>query len=241
MKALPLEQTHLVELQRLDLALARLRHQDRTHPARQEIVELAGRASDLQQAIVAAEARLDGASRQIEQVESEIEKVRQRRDLQQRRLDEGKVPIRDMSALEHEVASIETRIATLEDKAMELMEGREKLAAGIEAARQNHAALLADQGAAEQRLAADLAVTGEEIDQLEAQRRHVVELLPAQLVTAYEGLQARLGPRVVIEMHEGTLVDAPVELPLSELSELAMHPADQLYISDETEYLIART
>lgn len=241
MKALPLEQRQLVELQQLDLSIARLEHQERTHPALQSLAALQGRATDLQNAIIATEAQLSGLQRQTEQVEEEVERVKARRDLQQGRLEQGKVPIRDMSALEHEIASMDVRISALEDKAVELMEASEKMQGGIDSAKDNAAAIARKESAIKDNLGEDSAAIGTEMRELRSRRDEIKTSLPAAVTAAYESLQGRLGPRVVIEMRDGNLIDAPVELPLTEMSELSTLPDDELYESEETEYLVART
>lgn len=241
MKALPLEQRQLVEMQRLDLAIARLEHQERTHPALQTLAALQERATDLKNAIIAAQAEADGLDRQISQVEEDAERVKARRALQQSRLDEGKVPMRDMSAMEHEISSMDTRIGVLEERAMEVMEQAEKMRAGIQAAQQNADAIQVKEERFKEELGEALSMTGQELSGLRAKRAQLAESLPQQVVRVYEQLQQRLGPRVVIEMLDGNLIDAPVELPLTEIAELATYPVDQLYESDETEYLVART
>lgn len=241
MKALPLEQKQLLDLQKVDLAIARIRYQERNHPAFVTLEALKGRQEDLRKAIVAARADLDGYQRQIEQVEGEVTKVRARRVLQQSRLDEGKVPLRDMSAMEHEIASIDQRIDRLEGEVLELMEIAEKLQSGIEASESNALGIAADEAKAQAQIDADLAVSSAKRTELEGDREVVRSRLPEAVLGLYDRLQGRLGTQVVIEVRGGHPVGSPVELPMAELSEIALAPVDELYVSDETEYIVVRT
>ncbi len=241
MKALPLEQAQLVQLQQLDLAIARLQHQEKTHPALQTLAQLQSRAQDLRGAIIATEAEIDRVAREIQAMEEESEKVKERRALQVGRLESGKVPMRDMSAMEHEIASMDTRIDSLDDRIVEAMEESEKLQGAVEGAQGNATAIEEKELQLKSELGEDLAATGEEIAALRQERRRLEESLPGPVLAEYSSLQKRLGPRVVLEMRDGALIDAPVELPIAELSEVSTFPANQLYISEETEYLVART
>lgn len=241
MKALPLEQRQLLDLQKVDLAIARIEHQERTHPALATLDALRGRQGDLRGAIIATQADLDALQRQIEQAEGEVAKVRARRSLQQGRLDGGKVPMRDMSAMEHEIASMDTRIETLEGSILELMESAEKLQAGIAAAEANAAAIAADEESARADMGADLAVSAAKRAELERDREGIRSRISEPVLALYDRLQGRLGTLVVIEVHGGHPVGSPVEFSMAELQELNALPMDELYISDETEYIIART
>lgn len=241
MKALPLDQTQLVEMQRLDLSIARLLHQQKTHPVRESLAALQSRAQDLRGAIVAARAEQEGLERQIQAVEEEVHRVKERRALQQSRLNEGKVPLRDMSAMEHEIASMDARITALDDRTMELMEESEKLQGGIQAAEENAGAIEVKEARLQEELNSDLSQSGDQIAGLTDKRDRIAASLPQRVLQEYARLQSRLGPRVVLEMRDGALIDPPVELPVAEISELATFPADLLYQSEETEYLVART
>ena len=241
MKALPLEQAQLVELQRLDLAMARLQHQEKTHPALQTLAQLQSRARDLRGAVIATRAEIDRVAREIQAMEDESDRVKERRALQTSRLEGGKVPMRDMSAMEHEIASMDTRIDSLDDRIVEAMEESEKLQKAVEGAEASAAAIEEEESQLQAELSADLSVTRAELEQLRQERTRLEESLPAPVIAEYTRLQQRLGARVVLEMRDGVLIDAPVELPVSELSELASLPASELYVSDETEYLVART
>lgn len=241
MKALPLEQRQLLDLQRLDLDIAKIRHTQKSHPSLQTLEALRNRQGDLQGAVVAARADLDDVNRQIAAVEAETEKVRTRRELQQTRLDEGKVPMRDMSAMEHEIRNMTERIGTLEAESMELMEQAERIEAMITAALANAEAIGADESAARTQMEADLAVSNKELERLGEQRQQLVAKIPADLVDEYETLRTRLGSVVVIEVRDGRPVASPVEFSAVDLSRLGATPTDEVFIHEDSEMLVVRT
>lgn len=241
MKASPAEQLLLLEVQKTDLAIVRNLHQENSNPAWQKLAVLEGRQDDLRRAIVTGEATLEGYQRDIEKQETEISRVRQRHALQQKRLDEGQVPLRDMSALEHEIGNIDKRIQGLESQVLELMETAEKLETTLGRAQQNVLEIGEDETKTRAAMDAELAVSRQQREGLEAQRDKFRENIPQPVLALYDRLRARLGPVVVIEVRDGTVINSPVELPVTELSQANSFPADNLYVSDETECIVVRT
>lgn len=241
MKALPLEQRQLLDVQHLDLAIARIEHAQKSHPALVTLEALRNRQSDLQGAIIASQADLEDLNRQINVVEKETEKVLARKALQQSRLDEGKVPMRDMSALEHEIRNMGQRVGELEAKSMELMEQAERVDAVISGAKSNAEAIARDEDAAKAEISADLEKSNLEIEELRRKRQGLVESLPQSLVDEYERLRNRIGSVVVVEVRDGRPVASPIEFSAVELSQLGATPVDQLFIHDDSEMMVVRT
>lgn len=241
MKALPRQQRRLLELQQTDSAVARFLYQENTHPAKKKLAALQGRQEDLRRAVIAANADLDGYNRRIKQQEKEIARVEDRRILQQERLDGGKVPLRDMSALEHEIGNIESRIQTLEGEVLDLMETAEKLQEAIAATESNAAQIGEDEALTVGEMERDLEGIRSERKKLEEKREDIRAEIPQPVLALYDRTQARLGPMVVIEVRNGAVVNSPVELPLAELSRLNTLGPDDLYVSDESEHIVVRT
>ena len=241
MKALPLEQEQLLRLQELDLSIGRLRHQQATHPALEKLQAMRGRKEDLRRAVVATDAQIAELGRQMKQVQDEAAKVRARRDLQEKRLNDGKVPLRDMSAMEHEIASMGRRIDELETSELDLLERQEKLTNAVQAAQATSAAIGDDCARTEADMSADLAKSNAELASLAVSRTSLREKLPADLLARYDQLQSRLGQLVVIEVRDGTPLRSPVQFSVSELDLLRAAPRDQLFASDDHEYWLVRT
>ncbi|MSS85050.1 hypothetical protein FYJ24_09800 [Actinomycetaceae bacterium WB03_NA08] len=241
MKALPLEQSHLLELQQTDLAIAKAAHEYRGNPLHEEIRQLQGRAEDLRAATVAFEADLQACGRKTRGIEDEIEKVRSRRELQQDRLEQGKVPMRDMSALQHEIAQMDVRISDLENELLEAMGEGEEIEAKILTSHASAEAITADLEAAQAALAQFGTEIQARVDELRARRDQLIELIPEPVVKEYQRLQSRLGVSVVIEVKDGRPLSSPVDFSLAELAEIAATPKDHIYLSDDYEYMVVRT
>ena len=121
-KATHTDQLELLELQKLDQKESALRHKRDSHPAHATVREFSGRVADLQRAAISQNAIIADVSRDITRIEDEIAKVSERRKRQQGRIDNNQVPLRDISAMEHEIAQMDRRLAKLEDDQVEAEE-----------------------------------------------------------------------------------------------------------------------
>src|SRR5690348_17615668 len=74
---------------------------------------------------IRAQVAVDDLDRDIARFERDVEQVRSRKDKDQRRLDAGTGPARELEALQHELATLARRKNELEDAELELMERRE--------------------------------------------------------------------------------------------------------------------
>lgn len=241
MKATPAEQKALLELQELDMQIARVQHQVATNPQVKKLDALKGRQADLRLAVVSAEADLTELQRQIDSVSDESIKVRERQALQQDRLNGGKVAARDMSALEHEIERMAIRLEDLETQHIDLLDRVDALESGIAASRKSAQAILEDEQQTRSSLGAEVAAAEEHLSDLRAQRESLVAQLNSALASSYEAAQRALGTQAVIEVRDGYAAAAPVELPAVELSAVAAMGHDEVYLSEETEYLLVRT
>ena len=157
MKVTHADQLTLLELQETDLQISRLGHRIQSNPLHEKLRELTGRAGDLHRSVIAQSANLGDRQRKIADVEAEVAKVEQRRVVQQQRLDSGKVGIRDMSAVEHEIKKIRDRREQLEMEVLELQEDYEKHEEFLAKTEAAVSALAEDEARTREQLAADIA------------------------------------------------------------------------------------
>ena len=163
MKVTHEDQLTLLELQETDLQISRLGHRIQSNPLHEKLRELTGRAGDLHRSVIAQSANLGDRQRKIDDVETEVAKVEQRRLVQQQRLDSGKVGIRDMSAVEHEIKKIVERRDQLELEVLELQEDYEKHEEFLAKTEAAVRALGEDEAKTRDQLAVDLAEPAAEL------------------------------------------------------------------------------
>ncbi|WRS29868.1 hypothetical protein U6G28_10170 [Actinomycetaceae bacterium MB13-C1-2] len=240
MRASAIQQATLLELQQLDLKTARLSHQMAIHPTREKLAELRGRAEDLERFTIGLGAQIEDQQRELSKLEGEIEKVKTRGAVQQERLDSGKVGIRDMGAVEHEIGRIRDRQNELEGILLEQMEKVEEAENKLSDAKAQIEVLVQDEQRTRNQLEDELLAPKSELTGLVSKREQLIAELPDQVVEEYERLRERLGPVVVLRLEEGMLINSPVSVSQEELDSASVAPADELWFSEETGYLIAR-
>lgn len=240
MKATPQQQATLLDLQQTELKSGRLRHQIANHPTRETLRELKGRAEDLQRFVIALSTQIDDQQRELAKTENEIDKVRARRDIQQERLDSGKVGIRDMSAVEHEIQRIQERQDDLEAQLLDQMETLEADETRLEDAKRQVSILIEEGQKTQFQLNQELQDPAAELVELDQKRADLIAKLPEEVSREYARLLERQGPIVVLHLEDGMLLNSPVSVSHEELDDAMAAPQDELFFSEETGYLIAR-
>ena len=241
MKASHLDQLSLLELQALDQRESALRHKRDAHPAHGVVAELAARAEDLQRAAISQAAVISDLAREIERVDSEIEKVRSRRARQRERIDTNQVPLRDISAMEHEIAQMDARLASLEDDELALEEKSEAAVAAREAMLVEGDAIRADVESAKEGFAADVAELDAELREVIGARRELAASLPEELLAEYEHVRRVNGALAVVEVRSGVGIGVAAEISPLELERIRLTPDDEVYWTDDTGAIVVRT
>ncbi len=240
MKATPADQANLVELQEVDLAIIRLGHKMKTHDLHQKVEELEGRIADLRRSVLAQTVDLSDQELKTRDLEKQVDQVKSRAALQQERLDSGKVPLRDMSAVEHEISRVVERQTELEDELLDHMGQVEKKESFLEKTKVALGAQEQDLKETRAQLAEALTEPQGQVEEFEKRREELRQQLPATVLDEYDHLRSRMGPLVVLKLKDGNLVDAPVSLTEHEIGRIGRAPEDELWYSEETGYLVVR-
>ncbi|WP_026460168.1 zinc ribbon domain-containing protein [Schaalia suimastitidis] len=235
------DQLQLLELQALDQRESALRHTRDHHPAHATVRELAARADDLKRAIINQSAVRADITREAARIEAEIEKVTARRDRQQGRVDKGEVPLRDISAMQHEIAQMNQRLASLESdqlSAEERLEASDKATSDMKAQME---AITADAEKVKADFLADMADADNELRAVIAKRRELAASLGQALVAEYERSREKNGALAVVEVRNGLVQGIGTDLSPAELDVIRRTPADQLYWTEDTGQIVVRT
>ena len=216
----------LLDIQRLDVEIGRLRHR-REHLEQRESLAEAQVEQQRQQSEIdtLAAARVEVLTRQ-KRLEDEAQIVATRADDDDARLYGGEVSaMKDLQALQDEIAGLRRRQSDLEDQALEAMEEAESMAeraAALEAAR-------ADIDGRVTILEAEIAAAEGEIDDtvagLEAERVDATTRVDRTLLDEYERLRGALGAATVVRFDGSNCVGCPSTMPAVELDRLKHEPA----------------
>jgi predicted nucleic acid-binding Zn-ribbon protein len=240
MKAPVEDQQRLLVVQQHDTALHQLAY-------KREHLDVAARhaaatqvATRLGEAVATARAATSDVQRELTRLEDEVEKVKQRRQRDQERLDSGGGQSRELQALAHEIEALDKRQVDLEDVELEIMERLEG-AQGEQTGLENS---LAQAQAQVEALGAELATELGAIDQAmagEAQARSVAaEGLDAALMKLYERLRERGNGVGAAPLVSRRCDGCRMELNAGDLSAIRAAAADDVVRCEECGRILIR-
>lgn len=233
------DQLRLLDVQALDMRLAKLAHQRRSHPSLAALEEVSGRAEDLDRARVDAETAVRDARRAVAKAETDVEQVRTRAERDRQRLESGTGSPKDLQALGHELESLAKRQGDLEEVELEAMEALEAAQGELDAITTQRAALGDQITQLESERDAAFAENDAERATVEAQRAAAVEPLDAGLVSLYERVRERSGGLGVLRLRGATTDPLQISLSLTERAAIEAAPADEI-VRSEDGYIIVR-
>jgi predicted nucleic acid-binding Zn-ribbon protein len=241
MKADPKDQQRLLEVQAIDTALQQLAHRKKSLPELVEIANLTKIIGKLEDERVRAEVDVDDLDRDIARFEREVESVRQRRNRDNERLVDGRLPARELTALEHEVASLTRRQSELEDAELELMEKREGAQAALDAVDAKIASARQRREATEAKRDSVLGEITKEEEWKGTSRRPLVADLPADLVELYERIREQSGGLGAAPIRHGQCGGCRLELYGADRARVKAAPPDEVVRCEECRRIMVRT
>jgi predicted nucleic acid-binding Zn-ribbon protein len=200
-KADPEAQRRLLDLQAIDTALAQLDHRRKNLPELAQLDKLAREIWALSDDRVRAQVDVDDLDRDIAKQEREVETVRQRLARDRQRLDEGRLPARELTAIEHEVGALQRRQSDLEDVEIELMERHEGAKTTLEGIEGRLRAATKEREDTERAKDEKLSEIAREAEWKASARKPLVADLPADLVALYEKIRAGGGVGAALVRH----------------------------------------
>lgn len=234
MKADPKDQQRLLDVAAIDTALAQLAHRKKNLPEFAEVDGLTKVIGALEDERVRAEVDLADLDRDIARLEREIDSVRQRHDRDQARMDDGRLPARELTAIEHEMVSLKRRQSELEDAELEVMEKRETAQTTMDAVDAKIASTRTRREGAEAKRDAALAEITKEQDWKGTSRAPLVADLPAELMALYDKVGAAA-------LRQGRCQGCRIELSGADLSRVRSAPADEVLRCEECRRILVRT
>ena len=242
MKADPFVQLRLLDLQRLDSAVDRLRHRRTTLPETAEMARLDGLVDALRDATVRAQTEVSDLGREQARFERDIEQVRVRKDRDEQRLNSGAITIaKQLQDLEREVVALARRQGDLEDAELEVMERAETAQAELDRLTATRAEHLRARKAAETGRAAALVDIDAELERTVAERAELAATLPADLLALYERLRASEGGVGAGEISRGRCGGCHLDLMNNEKVDVRTAAPDTVLRHDECGRIMVRT
>jgi predicted nucleic acid-binding Zn-ribbon protein len=241
MKADPKAQQRLLDVQAIDTTLQQLAHRKKNLPEYAEVAGLTKVISALEDERARAEVDVDDLDRDIARLEKETESVRQRAARDKDLLETGRLPARELTALEHEMNSLKRRQGELEDAELELMEKRETAQARLDEVDGKIASARERRQAAEAKR--DEAVSGivKEEEWKAQSRGPLVADLPADLVTLYDKIRLDSGGLGAALVKHGRCGGCRLELYGADKARVKAAAPDEVVRCEECRRIMVRT
>lgn len=241
MKATAADQQRLLEVQGLDLAVARLEHQRAELPQRgqlAEVVKLRQAATDRRAAI---DAQVGDLQRQIKRVELDVENVQRRMDRDQRLMDSGTISSpRQLEELQHEIGSLRRRVGDLEDSQLELMERAEEMAGELARVSAEVERLEVDGRRLETELTDRTVEIEEELGRASDERQRLAATVTAELLALYEGIARQNEGVGAALLRGGRCEGCHMQLPPTERQRLSEAAPDEVVRCEECLRILIR-
>jgi predicted nucleic acid-binding Zn-ribbon protein len=241
-KAEPVAQQALLELQEKDSALAHLTHRRRALPEHAEIAAADARIRELDARRIEVQTRVSDLERAAAKADSEVELVKSRRTRDEERLSSGAVKNpKDLSSLQSELEALARRIGTLEDDELEIMEQLEvaqaELAELVSALDSENAARDTLVSARDEKIA----VLDADAAEASAGRETVLPRVPEDLLALYRKVAATQNGLGAAALRARRCEGCHLELNGADLRELVAESADTVLRCPECSRILVRT
>ncbi len=227
--ATPAQQRRLLDLQRVDSAIHKLRYRRANLPEQKALDDNAETLARVTSEYATARDRLDRLSTQQRRHEAEIATVDSRRKSEEGRMYSGLIRSeKEVDALRAELSSLRARKGDLEDALIEIMEQVEDLESLVATLKERHGELTGAVAALTE--ARDHAATDidAELRERAAERDAVAKELPGEVLEYYEELRARKDGVGVAELQGRTCAGCRLELTQIELEDVRADSAEGL-------------
>lgn len=239
MKAEPSDQKRLLDLQDLDVKLARvgatlkkLPEHERVEQAEAALATARATQRDALHALEELQAELSRAENDVELVEKRISKDQER--------SEHTSSAKDAVGLEHELATLRERLSVLEDVELEVMGRVEEAEKTLQKSSDDTARSEAELDAARAEAERVRAELGAEQASWQQQRTELAASLPGDLVELYERQRERYG--FGASLLRARISEASgVTLTESDLQTVRQAPADEVVICPDSNAILVRT
>ena len=241
MKADPITQSALLDVQAQDSVIVQLTHRRSTLPEIAQIEQLQAQRAELDGHRVEADTEVSDLTREQKKADAEVELVKTRQVRDEERLNSGAIGNpKDLASLQHELEALARRITTLEDEELEVMER-------LETAQARLRAVTADIGAIDtdlEHLSAARDSASSEIDgQLDAariDRESVARSVPENLMALYDKMRDKHGTGAAM-LQARRCEGCRLELNSADLREIAAAPEDEVLRCPECDRILVRT
>lgn len=238
----PQQQITLLEVQRHDLEIDRVRHRRSNLPEAVRVAELEATQRSLADAITTVAVEVADLELEQRKADNDVDLVRQRAAKDRQLLDSGSInDAKQLTSLQHELESLARRQSELEDVELEIMERLEEAQGRQSSLVAEREQLVSDLAAAvEARDAALSSLAGEE-QVAQASRAAAADGLSPDLLALYDKLRADNGGIGAAALHRGRCEGCRIELTPVDIERIRGAAPDEVLRCEECRRILIRT
>lgn len=239
MKAAPSDQLQILDIQRMDFAVATLLNKLAALPEIAELRATTARLALVRDLAVAAETQISDIKRELLRSEADVEQVSTRLERDEKRLTDGRATPKELEKLQHEVQTLSARRAELEEVELEIMLRIDSIKERLEELRSEEVAL---KSASEEILGRKVTASEEielEIASLTQERKAVASTVDGALLDLYEKIRSKSGTGAAA-IRDGKCDGCHLSINSVELGRIKTLASDEVVRCEECRCILVR-
>ncbi len=241
MKATPLDQERLLELQKIDTQILQAEHRRKSLPELAEITRLSEEIAELSHQRDELGVQHGDIKRELAKAEEDVEQVRVRKKKDESRLASGTGSAKDLENLQHEVATLDRRIATLEEVELEVMVRFEEAGQAISALAEKIGGLESEKSAIDEVVNTKLAEIKVELAKLIDDRKDLSSTIDGELIKLYEKIRSDRDGMGAAEIIRRRCTGCQLDLTAADAARYAATAVDEVIRCEECRRILVRT
>lgn len=239
MKAAPSDQLQILDIQRMDFAVATLLNKLAALPEIAELQATTARLALVRDLAVAAETQISDIKRELLRSEADVEQVSARLERDEKRLADGSASPKELEKLQHEVQTLSARRAELEEVELEIMLRIDSIKERLEELRSEEVAL---KSASEEILGRKVTASEEielEIASLTEERRAIALTVDRAILDLYEKIRSNDGTGAAA-IRDGKCDGCHLSINSVELGRIKTLASDEVVRCEECRCILVR-
>ena len=241
MKATPLDQERLLELQKIDTHILQAEHRRKSLP---ELVEKARLDNEISELTAEQNQLLIDQSdikRELAKAEEDVEQVRNRKKKDESRLSSGTGSPKDLENLQHEVATLGRRISELEEVELEVMVRFEEVEQKLVSLASQISELESAKSGIEASANEKLDAIALELAKLNDDRKDLSSTIDSELTKLYEKIRSDRGGVGAAEIVRRRCTGCQLDLTAADAARYAATASDEVIRCEECRRILVRT
>jgi uncharacterized protein len=239
MKAAPSDQLQILDIQRMDFAVATLRNKLAALPEIAELLGTTQRLAVVRDLAVAAETQISDIKRELLRSEADVEQVTTRLERDEKRLADGSASAKELEKLQHEVQTLSARRSELEEVELEIMLRIDSIKERLQELRAEEAILVSASEEIQGRKVAASAAIESEIASIIDERKAIATTVDGALLELYEKIRSNSGTGAAA-MRDGRCDGCHLAINSVEISRIKTLASDEVVRCEECRCILVR-